>query len=218
MTTASGSVGGSTYSHNRYGLYVRARRKPVNPNTTSQQEQRAAFSSATSAWRDLTPEQRAAWDGASSGAIRTNALGQTITLTGQAAYVASNALRLRLGLAAVSDPPASLGRFSLGDLAPDLGDDGALAISGFTTPANGATAGLYLSVPLSDGINFFNGTYQKVFQGVVTANALTGSVPSARNGITLAAGQRLGWRVSAVQTDGQLSTIAQGILTVHAAV
>ena len=43
-TQASGSVGGLTYSHNRSGMYTRARSTPTDPASTLQLERRSNFS------------------------------------------------------------------------------------------------------------------------------------------------------------------------------
>ncbi len=59
----SGSIGGDTFARNRYGNYVRARTKPVNPNTTLQQAVRASMSFLTNRWaQTLDAAQRTAWN------------------------------------------------------------------------------------------------------------------------------------------------------------
>lgn len=85
----SGSVGGVTYSHNRYGAYKRARSLPVNPDTGNQQAIRAALAAVSTAWRSLTGAQRAGWNQYAETLSRLNALGDPITLSGQAAFVSN---------------------------------------------------------------------------------------------------------------------------------
>ena len=62
VTQASGSVGGMTFSRNRYGMYTRAKGLPVNPNSEFQQAVRQIFSGLSSAWNGvLTSGQRSGW-------------------------------------------------------------------------------------------------------------------------------------------------------------
>lgn len=61
-TKIRGSVGGLTYSANQYyQIIMKARTSPVQPNTTLQQQARAAIVSAASAWTQMTDAQREQW-------------------------------------------------------------------------------------------------------------------------------------------------------------
>ncbi|GAH61532.1 unnamed protein product, partial [marine sediment metagenome] len=58
----SGSVAGSTHARNRFGNYMRARTKPVNPNSARQVTARAVIGFLTARWHEnLTDEQRNLW-------------------------------------------------------------------------------------------------------------------------------------------------------------
>lgn len=86
-TPVGGSVGSLTYSRNRYGAYVRNRTKPVNPNSAAQNAYRSNFRAAVAAWQDLTYAQRSAWDAWAAATPWLNAAGESISLTGQAAWI-----------------------------------------------------------------------------------------------------------------------------------
>ncbi len=92
----SGSIGGTTFSHNKGGAYVRNRSIPTNPDTLPQQNIRAILSAQSQSWADRTDAERAAWEGWATQNPVTNALGNSINLSGHQAYIK---LRSRLALA-----------------------------------------------------------------------------------------------------------------------
>jgi hypothetical protein len=86
---SSGSLAGTTYSHNRAGQYQRNRRAPVQPIGTGRRAAiKAAFGAASSGWAALTASQQNSWIAYAAEYPITDALGQSITLTGQQMYVA----------------------------------------------------------------------------------------------------------------------------------
>lgn len=217
ITQASGSIGGTTFSHNRFGLYFRARRTPVNPNTAFQQSQRDALATASAGWRAITLAQRAAWEAYAAGTPVTKKLGETCTLAGAGQFTASNGLGLRLGLALIEDAPTTPGRQALGTPAIVLDASASTAaVTAFDAGAEGATVGLFLGDPQSAGVNFFAGPYQLRGTGDVTTGAITYTVVSGRNSLPLVAGQRIPYRLAGIMLDGRLTTIASGIATVVA--
>ena len=103
---ASGSVGGQTHARNRFGPYVRARTKPVNPNTARQQAVRAAIANLADRWSQiLTAAQRVAWNLYANSVVMKNRLGQDIHLTGFNHYIRSNSLLIQVGGTLVDDGP-----------------------------------------------------------------------------------------------------------------
>jgi len=104
--TSSGSVGGKTFSRNRFGQYVRRRAVPVQPRTSFQLDQRALLSTNAAAWRALTDVQRAGWESLGLMISRTDSLGQAYTMNGFMAYCSVNNNNLAAGNSAVSDAPA----------------------------------------------------------------------------------------------------------------
>jgi hypothetical protein len=87
----SGSLGGTVYSRNRYGAYIRARSIPVNPNTDRQVAVRNVLRNLSIAWENvLSPEERAKWDEYASNVVWKNRLGDSVKLTGASHYLRSN--------------------------------------------------------------------------------------------------------------------------------
>jgi hypothetical protein len=87
IAAASGSIGGTVHSRNRYGTYIRNRAIPVNPNTIYQQEIRAILAARSQEWRGL------------------NVLGMSQVLQPNAAYVRLNMLTSLAGDSIISVPP-----------------------------------------------------------------------------------------------------------------
>ena len=104
-----GSIGGSTFSRNTYGAYIRSRAKPTNPNTSLQVQIRTFMRNVVSAWRLLSDDQREAWNTYATSTPMQNRLGQTIYLSGFNHYCRSNVARLLAGLNRVDDAPSSAG-------------------------------------------------------------------------------------------------------------
>lgn len=105
---SSGSIAGTTFSHNRAGQYQRNRRSPVQPVGTGRRAFiRSAFGAASTAWAGLSSANQAAWVGYAAAHPITDSLGQSITLTGQQMYVAIGTQLQNVGVALPSIPPVS---------------------------------------------------------------------------------------------------------------
>jgi hypothetical protein len=102
----SGSVGGVTSSRNRFGQYKRARAIPVNPRSAAQGLVRSRMSANAALWRTLTGAQRAGWNDLGLSMVRSDALGQSYTLTGFQAFCSVNNTLASSGAAGVLAPPA----------------------------------------------------------------------------------------------------------------
>lgn len=103
----SGSIGGDTWSHNRYGTYTRRRAIPVTSTTSYALQQKARFSQASGAWKNLTDAQKAAWSAWAQTNPIIDTLGDPQILQGNVAYVQLNCRRLLDGQALLSVPPVS---------------------------------------------------------------------------------------------------------------
>lgn len=216
FTSASGSIGGTTASHNRFGLYVRARRVPVNPNTAAQQAQRNAFGTYSGTWRTLTEAQRDAWEAYAAATPVTNRLGQTVFLSGQQSFVAAASLAARLGGAVPLAAPPTPGHVPIG--VPTIVIDASalsVAIALLDAAADGEI-GVFVGDPQSAGVKFFAGPYQLIGAASPTAGAFTLTPVSGRNGLAFATGQRIPYRIRGVDQNGALTTVATGITTVVA--
>lgn len=94
----SGSIGGQTHAKNRFGHYIRARTKPVNPNSTRQTDIRVIMAHLAEDWHDaLSDAHRTAWNVYAANVAMQNRLGETIHLTGFNHFVRSNAVRAYCG-------------------------------------------------------------------------------------------------------------------------
>lgn len=126
---SSGSIADRTHSHNRAGQYTRNRRSPVQPIGTGRRAFiRAAFGSASAAWASLTSPQQEAWISFAADHPVTDALGQSVILTGHQMFVAVGTNLLNVAESLPTTPPASV---SLPDVS---------AVGGSFSVASGAQA------------------------------------------------------------------------------
>lgn len=89
FSAMANSVGGITYTRNRYGSIVgRAKAMPVNPSSLFQELMRTNFNASVAGFKGLTEAQRIAWTNFAKDTPWMNALGEDIRLTGQAMYIA----------------------------------------------------------------------------------------------------------------------------------
>ncbi len=213
FSQASGSLAGSVFSHNRGGMYVRARSIPTNPNSTFQQQLRAFMTQLATNWSSiLTAAQRAAWETYAANVPLIDRLGEPRTVTGLNMYVRSNVPRLQAGLARVDDAPTifDLGSFtepsiSAIDAANDTADITFATGDAWVSEDNAALL-IWLSRPQQPAINFFKGPYR--FAGAILGNSTT--PPTSPQTVTLpfgiSTGQRLFGAFNVVRADGRLST------------
>lgn len=104
ISAMSGSVGGATYSRNRYGAYKRLKAMPVNPKTALQQTVRNIFGSLSQRWQSLTPAQRTAWKIFADSVVLMP--GQN-RLDAMPEFIRCNAARQQAGLALIDDAPTT---------------------------------------------------------------------------------------------------------------
>lgn len=102
----SGSIAGNTFARNRYGNYVRARTKPINPKSVRQDDIRNAIGQLTARWGQvLTAGNRAAWALYASSVAMKNKLGEVVFLSGFNHFIRSNVIRAAFGLGIINDGP-----------------------------------------------------------------------------------------------------------------
>lgn len=110
ITDARGSIGGTTFSRNKGGNYIRNRTKPVNPRSPLQNARRATIAYLTRFWSNtLTEDQRTDWRAYAKGTTWTNKLAQVVEINGLAAFVRLNALRRMVGAIIWPDAPTAMG-------------------------------------------------------------------------------------------------------------
>lgn len=106
IAAASGSIGGTVFSRNRYGAYTRNRSIPVSPDTQYQQAAKQYLAQASQNWRALTDAQRLQWATWAASNPVTDNLGQSQILQGNSAYVMLATRMLQAGQSLPTAPPA----------------------------------------------------------------------------------------------------------------
>lgn len=208
---ASGSMGGVTASHNRFGRYLRQRIIPTNPNTDAQAAVRANFQQLAALWQTtLTDAQREAWSLYGSNVPVINRIGDPINLTGLNHYIRSNSPRLQAGLPRVDDAPTE---FNLGDYtAITFGalETGNFLLVNFTdtddwVSEDDAAMLVYGSRVQAVTINFFRGPYR--FADSIDGDSTTPptSPASVSSAFALTMGLKVFGRVQVTRADGRLS-------------
>lgn len=209
----SGSIGGSTYSHNRHGAYIRARSVPVNPNTDRQVVIRNAARALAIAWENtLTQAERDAWETYAANVAWLNKLGDPVHLTGLNHYLRSNTISVSQGRTRIDTAPVifnlAAAELALSGSASEATQQLTIAYDDTETWANeaGAFQFFYMGLPQNSGIAFFGGPYRYV-------NVADGSTPAVSPGIfaapfPFAQGQRIWIRSRILRADGRLSEFA----------
>lgn len=212
VTSASGSVGGMTASHNKGGLYLRARTIPVNPNTEFQQVVRSAMRDLTARWVEvLTSSQREDWDIYGGLVPIPNALGDPVEQSGISAYTRSNIPRIQNVLPVVDDAPTTFTLGSFTDpsslvvseaaqtLAFEFGDSDAWV------DEDDSSLLIQISRPQNQSINFFNGPY-RITDSIDGSSTVPPTSPTTVP-LSFAAveGQRIFYRFRVSRADGRLS-------------
>lgn len=208
----SGSIAGNTFARNRFGNYVRARTKPVNPNSSGQQAVRAAMAQLTTRWSStLTAIQRTAWNLYGSNVAMNNRLGETVFLTGFNHYIRSNSILVREGLTIVDDGPTLFelpqadGTFAI--TATEAGQTISCIFDDTLPWANetGAYLFTFQGTPQNAQRNFFAGPwrYMNKIIGDDSSPPITPSVQPTVFAIT--EGQRQWVYARVIRKDGRLS-------------
>ncbi len=219
---ASGSIGATTFSHNRYGTYTRRRAIPVKSTTTPATNAKARFTTRSQAWQGLTAAERLAWKEWALDHPITDTLGQQQTLQPNAAYIRLNARLEALGLSPITDPPIAappVGLLTLTQTA-DIGT-GTFDLA-FTTSPLGATEylNIYAAVVSSAGITYVQNLLRQIGKSAAAETTPFDyeSLVVARFG-TLVVGQYVHVRVSVIDSaTGLISGALQDVQIVTDAV
>lgn len=215
-TQISGSIGGTTWSRNRYGAYKRSRSVPVNPNTDRQAAIRVILRNLSIAWgQTLTQDQRDAWDLYGSNIDWVNKLGQPINLTGEVHYIRSNAPRLQCGLARVDDAPTI---FDLAAAEQGLACTASEATQQLSMSyddsadwcsEDGAAEFVQMGMPVDASIKYFGGPWRAL--ACIEGDSMTPPSSPYTPAVAwpIAQGQRIWVRTRVGRADGRLSEFAQ---------
>lgn len=208
----SGSIAGNTFARNRSGNYMRARTKPVNPNSERQGNIRASLSALVEAWTDeLTDAQRIAWRLYADTVAMTNRLGESIKLSGFNHYVRSNSIRLFSGASRIDPGPTE---FSLPVVDPDLTvtckNDNRMDIAFDDTmpwcDIDGEQIMLFMGSPQNPGKNFFAGPWRYMWRAI--GNSITPPTSPTENvqgPYVITPGQKVWFYARISKIDGRLT-------------
>jgi len=214
----SGSSGGTVFSHNRFGAYIRPRTVPVNPNTDRQVAVRNFVQNLTIAWGNvLTQVQRNGWDLYASLVDWQNKFGDTVHLTGLNHYVRSNVPRLQIGLARRDDMPEepylAATEQELTCTASEATQNATIGYDHTAAWASetGGFQAFYGGKPQSGAIKFFNGPF-RLLDAQFGQDAPNGE-PTGSHEVQypwpFVEGHRLWVRSRIGRVDGRLSEFAQ---------
>lgn len=212
LTQMSGSIGGMTGSHNKGGLYLRARTIPTDPASTFQTAVRNYLSQLSQLWsQTLSAAQRTSWEDYAAAVPITNPLGDPINISGISMYIRCNLPRLQASLPRVDDGPTVL---TIGDFttptAPGVdvtNQEFDFAFDNTDGWANEDDGALIVLVGRTKNatINFDKGPYR--FAGTVLGDSVT--PPTSPAAIALpfvgAVGLRNFAQIRASRADGRLS-------------
>ena len=101
----SGRIGNVVYVNSRYGPIARTYVPPRNPQTPSQQNNRASFAFVSRRWRALSDDQRNAWELGAAGRYTINHMGRKVPVSGYAYFMSVNGKCAAKGLPQFDTPP-----------------------------------------------------------------------------------------------------------------
>lgn len=159
----SGSIGGTTFSHNKGGAYIRNRAIPTDPSSVAQLARRATLSTLSSTWQDLLAAEREAWAEWSRQNPVINALGSSILLSGHQGYIKLNSKILLAGNTKIDVPPISAAPDAFTSVVQD-GDIGLGDVNLTFAPAleAGNQVELWGAITNSAGITYVENLYKFV--------------------------------------------------------
>jgi hypothetical protein len=103
LAQASGALAGAVASHNRGGMYLRARSIPTNPGTDAQNDQRAALGALVGIFQSLTDIERQSWEDYADNVPITDRLGEPRKATALNMFIKCQSFRMNLfGISEVS--------------------------------------------------------------------------------------------------------------------
>lgn len=230
---ASGSIAGTTFARNRSGNYMRARTKPINPNSashgllgvddsTSQGKVRSAMAALSHKWADiLTSDQRTAWNLYAASVAMKNRLGEAIHLSGYNHYMRSNVIRMSEYNNSFDDGPTD---FTLPEKDPSItivpaAGTGLIALTFDDTMVwvdeDDAALQIWQGRPQNPQRNFFNGPYLGLKDKAGNSETPITSPESFSQLIKCSEGQRVWCKFRIRRADGRISEpfYADGITT-----
>lgn len=212
-------LNGTVFAKNRYGLYARTKVTPVNPQTTSQQSNRANLGNRSAAWKGLTQPQRDAWIAAAPNFPVNDIFGNTHSLSGQALYVKLNSNLANAGQALITLPPTPVAfpAVVMNSVTATAGTQAISAAMSVATTPPGFTAMFYATPNIIPSRLYVKNRLRSLGSvAIATSSANLLAKWSAKFG-TLISGQRVTVRFSLTSnTTGQVSVPSEATVIVAA--
>lgn len=204
---SSGSIAGTTFSHNRAGQYTRNRRSPVQPVGTGRRAAiRSFFGASSTAWAALSAANQAAWNAYAAGHPITDALGQSVTLTGHQMFVSIATQLQNVGQALPTIPPVSSATTAPSASVFTVTHLGVITI---TLSGTGSASDFILiafSAPVSAGVTFQKTFWQQTHVAASSVGGATyGTAYVAQFG-TIPAGSKVFLKLTPVNQYGVTGT------------
>ena len=201
VTDMRGKSGGSVFSKNRSGAYVKNKVTPINQKTAAQQGVRETLGKLAGDWRTLSEDQRSSWKEGSANFPLTNVFGDQYFLAGNMLYNRLNANLKKVGASTLSICPAPAEVAEV-TAAVSVLSPGSVTL---VLPATDADTALVIraTAQLSAGINNFNSKLRDL--AVVAPSTAAGPLSlnaayEAKFGL-VATGCRTGFAVYAVNVN-----------------
>jgi hypothetical protein len=175
VADARNSLGGSTFTKNRFGAVLRQKVSPAQPRTPAQNKVRAAFSAFSKAWgSNLTAAQRAAWTALATAYPQPDKFGNPQVLTGLQMYQKVNRNLYTIGQPRQDTAPGTLAVTALTSAALTATSGGtpvlSLAFTPTPLPANHHLV-VFMTPELSPGKTFVTSFLKLVFADTAAASA-----------------------------------------------
>ena len=170
-TQVSGSIGGTTYSHNKFGTYKRSRSIPTNPSSARQSIVRNNMQVAGALWKTLSAETQNTWNSLAALTPFKNKLGDTIYLTGFMLYVSGYTRLVNSGLGiadfnpSYAPPVVPSPQFTMLDL------DGGVSLNSNAAWNTGADYGLIIEATPQVSAGATSGSVKNKFKFLKSAKA-----------------------------------------------
>lgn len=163
VVAGSGKLGGHVAARNKAGAYFRTKVTPVNPNTGYQAAARSRLSTLSQAWRGLTADQRAAWNGAVGDYSSTDIFGDLKNPSGFNLYQKLNNNLVNIGETALLLPPTPQDVHNFTDVTLAVVAGTPLVTATFS-PAIAATekVKVFSTSPMSPGISFVKSEFRQI--------------------------------------------------------
>lgn len=107
LSDARGAVGGSVFSRNASGPYVKANSMPTNARTLKSLAARALFGAISSCWRTKTWIEQNSWNTTATTLPQYNSMGEEFFYTGFQLFMQRNMNLAGIGIGNIIDTPGA---------------------------------------------------------------------------------------------------------------